>query len=229
MTASEVAPENERETATETAKVLVVTDPMCSWCWGMAPAIQQARQTLAGAVSWDAALGGINLDSAKPVGRYGTARLMDLWHEVSETTGQHFAGRLPEGLVYNSGSACRAVEALRRLAPELALNYVHALQRAFFVDGEDPGQHGVQLAVASSLGVDPGALQPLLGSELVRAALARQVATSRTYGTQALPNLVFSAGGGAQGTLLLGGYADAPTIVTAVRKALELAATANDQ
>ena len=81
-----------------TPRVTVVTDPMCSWCWGMAAAIDDARRLLGSRVSWDVALGGINIESRKPVGRFGAARLMDLWREVQANHGAavllDVAGRL---------------------------------------------------------------------------------------------------------------------------------------
>ena len=71
--------------------ILIVTDPLCSWCWGMAPAVDAVRQELPAGIALDLVLGGINLDSTQVVGSYGRRLMHKLWKEVADTTGQTFA------------------------------------------------------------------------------------------------------------------------------------------
>jgi len=48
--------------------LVVVTDPLCSWCWGMAPAVEDVADRFAAMVRFDLLLGGVNVDSTLPVG-----------------------------------------------------------------------------------------------------------------------------------------------------------------
>ena len=79
-------------------RIVLVTDPMCSWCWGMADEFNEAMSTLQEGVEFDLLLGGINTHGTQPIGAYGRRYLMRLWREVADTTGQLSgrAGRLSE-------------------------------------------------------------------------------------------------------------------------------------
>ena len=46
-------------------RIIFVTDPMCSWCWGMVDDIQAIRTECAGLVEFDLFLGGINPQSTR--------------------------------------------------------------------------------------------------------------------------------------------------------------------
>jgi putative protein-disulfide isomerase len=65
-------------------KVLFVTDPMCSWCWGMSSEMARAMALLAREFDFDLVLGGINVDSTQPVNDFGRARLADVWRRVTD-------------------------------------------------------------------------------------------------------------------------------------------------
>ena len=63
-------------------KVIFVTDPMCSWCWGMADSIKEIHEKYKAKIELDLMLGGMNADSTDCVGDYGKKFLMRLWHEI---------------------------------------------------------------------------------------------------------------------------------------------------
>lgn len=75
---------------------------MCSWCWGMSAAVEEAAHHLADEVRFDLLLGGINLHATHPIGEFGRRHLLKLWGEVQATTGQKFGFQLPDEFVYNS-------------------------------------------------------------------------------------------------------------------------------
>ena len=111
------------------AHVYVVTDPMCSWCWGMAGAVEEAAHVLRDEVTFELLLGGINTHGTQPIGEFGRRHLMKLWQEVHATTGQPFGFRLPDEFIYNSTLPCVAVEALRRRSGVAPFGFLHRLQQ----------------------------------------------------------------------------------------------------
>src|SRR5262245_61909477 len=95
-------------------RVLFVTDPMCSWCWGMASQIERVRHDAGGEFEFDILLGGINVAATQPVTDFARQRLALIWRTVVEVTDARFGPGLPGGeFVYNSTRACLAVEAAR--------------------------------------------------------------------------------------------------------------------
>ena len=200
-------------------KVLIVTDPLCSWCWGMAPAVEEAIQSLAGDVEFDLMLGGINPQSTRPVGDYGRRLLNHIWREVAATTGQQFAFALPEGIVYNSLRPCLAVAGLRRTLGRPPFGYLHRLQQLLFVESRDVTDPALLTATADELGLPGAAVGQALADADLAAELRSEFDRARSYGTHAMPSVVVELAG--QRELLAGGYVDAAMLESVVRARLE--------
>ena len=192
-------------------KAIVVTDPMCSWCWGMAKAIEESAHTLAGRVEFDLLLGGINVHGSQPIGDYGRRYLMKIWTEVHEVTGQTFGFRLPEEFVYNSTLACVAVQAVRRRSGRAPFGFLHRLQQALFEGGENINDPAVLEALAAEFGWQQGELSTELDDKHLHEQVAEQFSSSRSYGTNALPAVLIENDGHRK--LLLGGFADSAMLV----------------
>ena len=203
---------------TPAVTVIVVTDPLCSWCWGMAPAVEQVSDRLADTVRFELLLGGVNVDSTLPVGDYGRRLLMRIWREVAETTGQQFGYRIPEGFVYNSVRACLAVAAVRRASGRPPFGYLHRLQQLLFEQGVDVNDPDVLVGAARDLGFDDDAVRAALDDAAALDALRAEFAGARNYGTQALPNVLTEDTG--RRRLLAGGYVDAAMLETLIRARL---------
>ncbi len=200
------------------ATVLVVTDPMCSWCWGMSAAVEEAAHQFSGEVAFDVLMGGINVHGTQPIGEFGRRHLKRIWEEVHEVTGQPFGFRLPEGIVYNSTLPCMAVEAIRRRTGSAPFGFLHRLQQALFVHGEDISEVATLSRIAQEFGWQRGELREELEDGALGAAVRAQFESSREYGTNALPSLLIEDAAGR--ALLLGGYADSTTIVETTRARL---------
>lgn len=198
-------------------KALVVTDPMCSWCWGMANAVEEAAHELVDEIEFDLLLGGINTHATQPIGDYGRRLLMKIWREVAEVTGQNFGFRLPEEFVYNSQLPCVALEAIRRRTGLAPFGFLHRLQQGLFAGAENINDPLLLDAIAVEFGWRPGELQQELTDETLHGAVREQFVVSRSYGTNALPAVLVEEAG--QRRLLLGGYADSAMLIELLRAA----------
>ncbi|MFP6796211.1 MAG: hypothetical protein VB933_03995 [Pseudomonadales bacterium] len=181
---------------------------MCSWCWGMAPAISEVVESLGDRISFDIRLGGINTDSVRPVGAYGRRRLDRLWDEVTEVTGQTFSHQLPEGTVYNSQLPCLALEGARDISGAPPFLFTHRLQQLFFEEGVNINDQEVLIETAEEFGIEPGRLRERMRSTEVRTRTEWGFTGSRRYGTNALPSVVVSDDGSGF-RLFAGGYVSA--------------------
>ncbi len=195
--------------------VLVVTDPLCSWCWGMSPAVEEAAARLAPEVRFDLLLGGINTTSTQPVGDYGRRLLLRIWREVQATTGQSFGFVVPDGLVYNSTLPCLAVAALRRETGRPPFGYLHRLQQLLFVEGRNTNDADLLAGTAVEFGVAAATVRRAFDDAALRDSLRAEFAGARVYGTQALPSVVVEVDGAR--SLLAGGYADADMLEALIR------------
>ena len=192
-----------------------MTDPMCSWCWGMSGVVEEAAHQLAGVVEFDFLLGGINTHGTQPIGDFGRRHLLKIWREVNTVTGQPFAFELPDPCIYNSTLACVAVEALRRRAGKPPFGFLHRLQQALFVEGANITDGPTLARVAQEFGWAANELLAELEDPELHALVARQFDTSRDYGTNALPSVLLEQHG--QRVLVLGGYVDSTTLTQTLR------------
>ena len=196
--------------------VFIVTDPLCSWCWGMAGAVEEAAHELRDEVEFDLLLGGINTRATQPLGEFGQRHLLKIWREVHATTGQQFGFRLPDDFVYNSTLPCIAIEAIRRRIQRPPFGYLHRLQQCLFAEGRNINDGALLNEVARDFGMAKDQLAAELADSELRTAVAEQFNSSRCYGTNALPNLVVQDA--RKRSLLLGGYADSEMLVTLIRE-----------
>ncbi len=197
-------------------RVFIVTDPLCSWCWGMAGAVEEAAHELRDEVEFDLLLGGINTHATQPLGEFGQRHLLKIWREVHATTGQQFGFRLPDDFVYNSTLPCIAIEAVRRRIQRPPFGYLHRLQQCLFAEGRNINDGALLNEVARDFGMAKDQLTAELADSDLQAAVTRQFNSSRCYGTNALPNVLVQYG--RERSLLLGGYADSEMLVTLIRE-----------
>lgn len=202
-------------------RIVVVTDPLCSWCWGMSSAVEEAAARLAGAVTFDFLLGGVNVHATQPIGDYGRRLLMRIWHEVQATTGTDFGFRLPDPFVFNSTLPCLAIAAVRRHSERPPFGYLHLLQQRFFVEGADLNDLELLARAAGNFGVPRQVVIDGVADEALRTTVANEFESSRRYGTNALPSLLVESAG--EKRLLAGGYADADMLEQLIREALRRA------
>lgn len=194
-------------------KAILVTDPMCSWCWGMTADFEAARAELESQVQFDLMLGGINTHGTQYIGEYGRRFLMKLWREVEATTGQPFGYQLPDAYVHNSVTSCLAVEAVRELTDAPPFEYLAQLQERFFVQGRDI----TSMAELTELAVQFGVQADEFATHMAQARLLEQIRFqfehAQSFGTQALPSLLVEDDDGVL-RLLAGGYVDHPMLVS---------------
>jgi len=198
-------------------RALIVTDPMCSWCWGMSTAVEEAAHELREEVEFDLLLGGINTHATQRIGDYGQRLLMKIWREVHAVTGQDFGFRLPPDFVYNSTLPCVALEAIRRRTGAAPFGFLHRLQQALFVNGENINDPQVLDNIAFEFGWKSGELIPELTDSDLLERVRDTFAGARSYGTHALPAVLTEHRDRRQ--LLLGGYADSGMLIELLRAA----------
>ena len=197
--------------------VFFVTDPLCSWCWGMAPEVDRIRAALAGEARVRLLLGGLGLQNQQPMHQQGWRRLAALWQQVAATTGQQFRQLSDDEppIVFNSREACRAILAVASLDEEMAFDFLHALQAAFFLDGQDSQDLIVQKQIAQTLGLRAEVFMDAL-QRLTDARLDAALQASRGHGSNALP-AVLVANRQDQKQLVVGGYVTAEFLLPDLR------------
>lgn len=203
-------------------ELIYVGDPMCSWCWGIAPELDAVR-TGHPELSFRVVVGGLRPgEHAQPMTEEMAGFLGHHWEQVSQRSGQPFDTAILDrrDWLYDTELACRAVVAMRMVDESRAFALFKRIQRAFYADGVDVTQPDVYVELAKDVGADVDAFSKALADDRSREATWNDFAIAREWGVTGFPTVI--ARNGEQGYIVAQGYAPAAQIESALSSALGL-------
>ena len=167
-------------------------DPMCSWCWGFSPVIEALRDEYRERMKIALVLGGLRPGETAPMTAAGREEILHHWREVHARTGQafRFDNALPQGFVYDTEPASRAVVTVGGLDPALIFPLFKEIQSAFYAEGRDVTQTDVLADLAAALGVDAAAFLGAFDSDAARAKTQAHFRQARQAGMRGFPALI---------------------------------------
>ena len=136
------------------AHAYYVTDPMCSWCWGFSPVIESIRDEYKDRADFSIVVGGLRVGTKDTMTDSVRDTVVHHWKEVNKQTGQpfNFDFDVPEGFVYDTEPACRAVVTVRELDDTLVFGYLREVHRAFYLKNRNV----VDTEILADIAVDTG-------------------------------------------------------------------------
>ena len=173
-------------------QILYFADPMCSWCWGFSPVIQQIATTFSDDLSVQIHVGGLRAGNTKVMDNDQRMYILNHWFSVNEASGQpfEFSFQMPEGFVYDTEPACRAVKTMQAMNQEQALNYFSAIAQSFYAQNNDVTQTAVLSTLAAEHGVDKQAFEQLFESDDLRQRTNSDFVLSQRMGVNGFPTLI---------------------------------------
>ena len=203
--------------------LIYFSDPMCSWCYGFSPVIEDIRRTFGAALPIRIVMGGLRPGTEKPMTEEAKLEIADHWTHVHEATGLPFdgSGMSAPGFVYDTDPAARAVVVARRDGEEMAQAFLTRAQRAFYAEGRDVTTGAVLADLAEELGLDRDPFREAWASEDAKAETWRDYAISQRAGVTGFPTLV--AGPNAEGVygVVTRGFASGEQVVPILKEWLE--------
>ena len=173
-------------------------DPMCSWCWGFTPAIGAIKEGYSDRLKIALVLGGLRPGTTEPVTPKFREETLHHWRDVHKMTGQPFAfeGAMPEGFVYDTEPASRAVIAVAGIDPEATFPYFKSVQAAFYAQGRDVTQTGTLAELAAQHNIDKPGFLERFESEDVKNKTRAHFRITREAGVRGFPTIVLKAESG---------------------------------
>lgn len=171
---------------------LYVADPMCSWCYGFAPVVEGIAAHFRGRLPVRLMMGGLRAGNTRAMRDQDKDFIRNAWTKVSEATGRSFDMAFfdRDGFVYDTEPACRAVVAVRTLAPEAALGFMGRVSRAFYGENRDITDTEVLVEVAREAGLDPDAFRITFLTPDTRNETFRDFLTAKQMGIEGFPCLI---------------------------------------
>jgi putative protein-disulfide isomerase len=200
--------------------LIYFADPMCSWCYGFSPVIDQIRAAYGRALPIRVVMGGLRPGTETPMTPEAKREVVGHWNHVHEASGLPFDPAVleREGFIYDTDPAARAVVVARRQGgEELAARYLAAAQRAFYAENRDVTQGEVLGELAAEYGLDRHAFLADWATDEAKQETWRDYALSQRAGVTGFPTLV--GGPNEQGVygVVTRGYAPAEQVLAVLR------------
>ncbi|MCE2028670.1 DsbA family protein [Sessilibacter corallicola] len=173
-------------------RLLYVMDPMCGWCYGFQPELEQFLEKYPAAqVDW--IMGGLAPDSNQPMDESLQQTISSYWHQIEEKTQVTFNHdfwklNTPYRSTY---PACRAVIAAERLKPNSAQQMAKAIQSAYYLEAKNPSLEETLIGCASSLGLDEKEFIQVFKSEETEQRFQQHLSITHQLQIQGFPALLY--------------------------------------
>lgn len=180
----------------ERKTILYFADPMCSWCWGAAPAVSRLKEQYHH-FDFELVMGGLRPYETRPLDATTRQKLIHHWQQIAETTQQPFDTSILQtpNFVYNTEAAARAVITVKKKHPDLSFRFFKAVQQSFYAQAKDPQQLQTYLDICQELGIETEAFAHFFNSEAAKEATEEEFAQAKTfYGITGFPTLLLKFG-----------------------------------
>ena len=199
------------DSATNRPELLYLHDPLCGWCYGMSPAINQLQADFAGRVDVSVLCGGMVVgEDAGPIAETRDY-IRQALGQVEDVTGVEFGEPFKAlGAIgtyrYDSEPPSRAIVAFRQLTqnPARTVSFAHAVQQALFRDGRDLNQAATYAPLLAPFDVDAAEFERRWAAPETAQAVRQEFAAVARIGVQGFPTAVVRFG--EQGYVLARGY-----------------------
>jgi putative protein-disulfide isomerase len=197
-------------------ELIYVGDPMCSWCWGIAPELERLAEAHP-ELPLRIVVGGLRPGpNAQTVGAELAGYLAHHWEEVERRSGQPFDRTLLDrhGWPYDTEPACRAVVVMRELAPHETFRFFQRLQRAFYAEGLSVWDADIYGELLEGFDVDRDEFLEVFEAQDSVKATWRDFSLARSWGINGFPTIVLRQG--STGQIIARGYTTAADMENAI-------------
>ena len=175
--------------------IIYIADPMCSWCYGFAPAIAQAKVDFPNH-EFRLVMGGL-----RPGGTDTMASMAEFldehWKEMEKRTGQpvNYGIIGDENFILDTEPGTRAVVTARSMNIDNELSFFHEVQKAFYVENKSMTATETFAELAEKAGLDRAEFIEKFESEDMKYATRSDFQLSSEMGVQGFPSVVIRHNG----------------------------------
>jgi putative protein-disulfide isomerase len=205
--------------------ILYVYDPMCGWCYGFDPVMEQVGNEWGDRFQFHVVSGGmITGDRQGIIAPHMAQYILNTVPRLEKMTGMKFGdtflAALRNGTYYASSvRPSRAMVVFRGMRPDSAIAFAHAMQKELFLHGRGLEDDATYIGLCGSLGLDGEAFIKALNDTASLVAAEENFALSARLGVSGFPAVIGVRDGKA--TVLTNGYTDHGQLTTALNRFLK--------
>ncbi len=177
-------------------EILYIGDPLCSWCWGAAPALSQLKHHYEGKIPFKILLGGLRPGNTALMDQKLKTFLKNHWEEIQTLTQQAFGYQIleKEDFIYDTEPPARAVFTMRQINPTSEFDFFKAIQHQFYAQGKDTNQIATYLELCEDFFVAPSDFEAFYLKPSTKQATAEEFDTARMLGVTGFPTVLIKMG-----------------------------------
>ncbi len=173
-------------------RLLYVMDPMCGWCYGFQPELEQFLEKYPLAET-DWVMGGLAPDTDQPMDENLKQTLSSYWYQIEEKTQVTFNHdfwklNTPYRSTY---PACRAVISAERLIAKSAQSMARAIQSAYYLEAKNPSLEETLVDCAISIGLNDEQFLDVFKSEEIEQRFQQHLSIAHQLQIQGFPALLY--------------------------------------
>jgi putative protein-disulfide isomerase len=194
-------------------EIIYVGDPMCSWCWGIAPQLDELQRRLPEA-GFRVITGGLRPGpNARQMDDELAGHLEHEWTLIEQATGQPFdqSTIARRDFLYDTEPGCRAVALMRLFDEPRAWPLFKRIQKAFYAEAVITTDLDALLPLVEEVGGEVETFRKAFDSEEYRDAAWADFTVAREWGITSFPTVIARVGD--QGHLLTIGYSNADVMM----------------
>lgn len=187
-----VAEQHVEEETASSGKLLYITDPMCSWCWGFSEVFKKVRAKYESVYDIEIILGGLRLGGGDPWNQKTKSYLDNVWNVVSKRTGQEISHNLLNRphFNYDTEPPSRATIIVRAMEPDKVWEFFERVQKKFYQDNQDPGEIEFYREICGDLQIDFDEFTTKFNHTYYRQLVLENHQTSAMLGVRGFPTLL---------------------------------------
>jgi len=205
-----------------------VGDPMCSWCWGISPALKKVeRYCQENKIKFDIVVGGLRAGGGDSWNSDFKNFLRNEWTHINRVTGQPFSYKVLDYdfFNYDTEPACRAFVVIssivekNQISSSVKLEAFSKIQEKFYVEGADPKELNFYKSVCEELGLSFEDFQTLFTSNEFSQKTKNEFLKASSLKVRGFPSLVLSKN--EMNKLLASGYANEEKIIFLINESIK--------
>lgn len=195
--------------------IIYVGDPMCSWCYGFAPEINEVKEYFGDQKEFVLVMGGLrpyNKETMADLGEFLTHH----WEDVAKKSNQPFNYGILKNkeFVYDTEPAARAVWAVRQIKPEAEFDFFKDVQTMFYAQNLDTRKVDSYSGVCTKNQIDFSRFKTTFESEEAKNGIKMDFQYSAQLGVKGFPSVVYVRSG--KYYLLANGYVKAKSLIKSI-------------
>ena len=199
--------------------LIYVGDPMCSWCYGFAPELNEVKEHYGDKLDMELVMGGL-----RPYNTQMMTELKDFlthhWEDVNKASGQEFNYEIlsSDRITYDTEPPSRAAVVVRKMDSEKEYDFFKKSQTAFYLYNQNMHLAESYDSILAELELDTKEFDTLFHSDEMKQLVRKDFERAGEMGVRGFPTLLLKHGDKLD--LISNGYLSSEDIIQRIDKVL---------